>query len=122
MVGIEIGAGNNSQHTLVEQLYALCAYASAGTIFVLGGYVVSTIARDGTMSAPWQIVVACMAVPLLAAAAVSCGNHRENRAVRAVTWMIVAPLGALNPLAWLGAFVILARPHRRAIHQHAAGD
>ncbi len=57
-----------------------------------------------------------MAVPLLAATAVSCGNHHENRAVRAVTWVIV------NPLAWLGALVIIARLPAHTTRQHAAGD
>ncbi len=63
-----------------------------------------------------------MAVPLLATMVVSCGNYHENRAVRAVTWVIVVPFGIVNPLTWIGALVIIAQPHARTIPQHATGD
>lgn len=116
-----IGGGNTGRRTLVERLYALLAYASAMTIFGAGGYALSRIARDEIMVAPWQVILACMLVPLLAAATVSCGNYHENRAVRAATWIVIAPLGAINPLFWLGALIILARPHVRPGHRHAAG-
>lgn len=59
-----------------------------------------------------------MAVPLLAAAIAACGNHREKPHVRAATWGIVVPLGAVNPIAWLGALVIIARMYAQPV----AGD
>lgn len=108
--------------TLAERLYALLAYASATTILALGGYIVSLAVEDTIMSAPWQIILAAMAMPVLAAAMAACGNHREKPHVRAATWGIVVPLGVVNPIAWLGALVILARLHVRTVQQHAAGD
>lgn len=108
--------------TLTERLYTLLAYASATTIIALGGYIVALAVQERIMSAPWQIVLAAMAVPILAAAMAVCGNHREKPGVRAATWGIVVPLGIVNPIAWLGALVIIARLHVRATRQHAVGE
>lgn len=108
--------------TITERIYALFAYTSAITILVIGGYVVSLVAREEIMSAPWQVVLAAMAVPILAVAVASCGNHREKPHVRATTWSIVVPLGIVNPIAWLGALMIIARLHVPTAQQHAAGD
>src|SRR3954462_12666977 len=105
--------------TLTERLYALLAYTSAVTIFALGGYLISLAMEDAIMSAPWKIVLATMAVPLLAAAVAPCGNHREKPQVRAVTWGIVVPLGIVNPIAWLGVLVIIARSHAQTVRQPA---
>ena len=107
---------------LTERLYALLAYASAGTILAIGGYILSLAVQDAIMSAPWQIGLAAMAVPVLAAAMAACGNHREKPRVRAATWGIVVPLGIVNPIAWLGALVIIARLRSRPVQQHATGD
>ncbi len=108
--------------TLTERIYALLAYTSAGTIFMIGSYLISLAIEDAIMSDPWQIILAVMALPVLTAVAVSCGNHHENRRVRAATWMIVVPLGAINPIAWLGALVLLARIRLSPAQQSAAGD
>jgi hypothetical protein len=105
-----------------EHIYALLAYTSATTVLAIGGYLISLAVRDAIMSAPWQIVLAAMVVPILAAAVASCGNHREKPPLRAATWGIVVPLGIVNPIAWLGALVIIARLHVRATQQHTAGD
>lgn len=108
--------------TLAERIYALLAYTSAVTVLAIGGWIISLAVEDTIMSAPWQIVLAAMAVPLLAAAVASCGNHREKPQVRAATWGIVVPLGIVNPIAWLGALVLIARLHVRTAPQHATGD
>jgi hypothetical protein len=99
--------------TLAERLYALLAYTSAVTILATGGYVLSLAVGDAIMSAPWQIILAAMAVPVLAAMVAACGNHREKPQVRAATWGIVVPLGIVNPIAWFGALLIIARPSVR---------
>jgi hypothetical protein len=111
-----------TQTTLTERIYALLAYTSAVTIFAIGGYIISLAVQDAIMSAPWQIVLAAMAMPILAAAVASCGNHREKPHVRAATWGIVVPLGVVNPIAWFGALVIIARLHVHTTQQHATGD
>lgn len=108
--------------TLAERLYALLAYTSATTIIALGGSIVCLAVGDAIMSSPWQIVLAAMAVPILAAAMAACGNHHEKPRVRAATWGIVVPLGIVNPIAWLGALVIIARPSARTAQQSATGD
>lgn len=108
--------------TLTERLYALLAYTSATTILALGGSIVSLAVGDAIMSAPWQIILAAMAVPILAAAMAACGNHREKPRLRAITWGIVVPLGIVNPIAWLGALVIIARPRARTAQEPATGD
>jgi hypothetical protein len=108
--------------TFTERIYALLAYTSTVTILAIGGYILLFAVGDEIMSAPWQIVLAAMTVPILAAAMAACGNHREKARVRAATWGIVVPLGIVNPIAWLGAFIILARLRIRITQQHATGD
>jgi hypothetical protein len=88
-----------------ERIYALLAYTSATTVLAIGGYFISLAVQNGIMSAPWQIVLAAMAAPVLAA-----------------TWGIIAPLGIVNPIAWLGALVIIARLYVHTTQQHATGD
>ncbi len=115
--------GRRTDTMRTERLYALCAYSAAVTVVALGACVVSLMVEQALMSAAWQIVLVCMAIPLLAALAVACGNNREFARLRALTWWIVAPLGLLNPLAWLGLRIILTRPPRGPeAHSHAAGD
>ena len=111
------------QHaTLMERIYALLAYTSAITVLALGGYAVSLGIQGAILSAPWQIVLVAMMVLILAATVASCGNHHEKPQVRAATWGIVAPLGIVNPIAWLGALVIIARLHTCTTQHHAIGD
>jgi hypothetical protein len=105
-----------------ERIYALLAYTSATTVLAIGGYFISLAVQNGIMSAPWQIVLAAMAAPVLAATVASCGNHREKPHLRAATWGIIAPLGIVNPIAWLGALVIIARLYVHTTQQHATGD
>lgn len=104
--------------TLAERLYALLAYTSATTILSVGGFVASRIAEGEISAAPWQFVLIAMIVPLLAATMVSCGNHHENPYVRAITWILIAPLGSINPLAWLGSFILILVMHLDTIRQH----
>ncbi len=110
------------QATTTERIYALLAYTGAVTVLAIGGYGISLAVRETIMSAPWQIILAAMAIPILAAAVASCGNHREKPHVRAVTWGIVVPLGIVNPISWCGILVIVAQLHLRPTQQHVTGD
>ncbi|MGI8858530.1 MAG: hypothetical protein ACR2JW_22550 [Thermomicrobiales bacterium] len=110
------------QATPTERIYALLADTSAVTVLATGGYGISLAVEETIMSAPWQIVLAAMAVPILAAMVASCGNHREKPHVRAATWGIVVLLSIVNPIAWFGILVIIARLHVRSTQQHATGD
>jgi hypothetical protein len=108
---------------MIERLYSALAYTSAVAILAIGGALLALAAQREIVCATWQIVLGFMLVPLLAAAAWSCGNYRENARVRAVTGVLFVPLGLVNPLMWLCALIILrrrpvaapARPQPRAI-------
>jgi hypothetical protein len=100
--------GNDATQT-IERLYAALAYTSAIAILAIGGTLIALAMQQEIMCDTWQIILGFMAVPVLAAAAWSCGNYRENARVRRITSVIFVPLGLVNPLMWLCALVIFRR-------------
>ncbi len=99
----------NERTRMIERLYAALAYTGAVAIFAVGGTLIWLATEREIACATWQIVLGCMAVPLLAAVAWSCGNYRENARVRAITSVLFVPLGLINPLMWLCALIIMLR-------------
>jgi hypothetical protein len=91
----------------IERIYAALAYTSAIAILAIGGTLIALAMRRAIACDTWQIILGCMAVPVLAAVAWSCGNYRENARVRLITGVVFLPLGLVNPLMWLCALVIV---------------
>jgi hypothetical protein len=99
----------NGRTRIIERLYAALAYTGAVAILAIGSALIVRAMQREIVCAMWQIVLGCMAVPVLAAAAWSCGNYRENARVRVATSVVFMPLGLINPLMWLCALVIILR-------------
>jgi hypothetical protein len=98
----------NAAH-IMEKLYTTLAYTSAVAVLITGcTFIVLAMQRE-IVCATWQIILGCMAVPLLAAIAWSCGNYRENARVRLIAGIAFLPVGLINPLMWLCVLVIFLR-------------
>jgi hypothetical protein len=115
-----IGMTRNTTTTqMIERLYGALACTSAVAILGMGGMFISLAIRRTIMTEMWQIILACMVVPILAAAAWSCGNYRENARVRAITSALFVPIGIANPLMWVCMLAILLRRSPRPPVQFA---
>jgi hypothetical protein len=111
---------NTTTNQMIERLYGALAHTSAVAILGMGGLFINLAIQRTIMTEMWQIILACMVVPVLAAAAWSCGNYRENARVRAITSVLFVPLGVANPLMWIYALVVVLRrppqPRVQVVH------
>jgi hypothetical protein len=98
----------NAAH-MMEKLYATLAYTSAVAVLIAGCTFIALAMQREIVCATWQIILGCMAVPLLAAIAWSCGNYHENARVRLIAGIAFLPVGLINPLMWLCVLVIFFR-------------